>query len=56
LIKGIHIFSDMVNGPEGPAFMREKGNERRTPIDKKDVEYFLTKPLSMAKKESSHEE
>jgi hypothetical protein len=56
LIKGIHIFSDMVNGPEGHAIMREKGHKRRIPIDKKDVEYFLTEPLSMAKKESSHEE
>jgi len=30
----------MVNGPEGPAIMREKGNKSRTLIHKKDVEYF----------------
>jgi hypothetical protein len=41
LIKGIHNFSDMVNGPEGPAIMEEKGNEIRTLIHKKDAEYFF---------------
>jgi len=51
----MHNFSDMVNGPEGPAMMEKRGNEIRTLIHKKDAEYFLTKPVSMAKKESSHE-
>jgi hypothetical protein len=46
----------MVNGPEGPAIMGEKGNQMGTPIHKKEAEQFLTKPVSMAKKESSHEE
>jgi hypothetical protein len=40
LIKGIHRFSDTVNGLKGPLIMGEKGNEIETPFMKKNGVFF----------------